>query len=281
MNFKEVYKSANDNIKGDRTLIDKVYERAEKRHNNFFAPSFAAAVVAFALILYPTISTHHTKMPSGNETAKIAKTENYGKSTQKAADAPTPVADNTEKTVQDEKPIAKNTAPKQTAVPKAKEETAQTPIAETPAADMTETEKTADGGANEDIAVMNEVPTEGEVSVFKAADALPETVSGGGSASTRGKSIELCALLPSDMSFETTVARRKSSVAEEIGERLFAVSSESPDRYIEIYPSRTFDTADGGADEYTAQFTYNGTDYTLNAKNVTVAEIDALLKSLK
>ena len=69
MNFKEVYKSANDNIKGDRTLIDKVYERAEKRHNNFFAPSFAAAVVAFALILYPTISTHHTKMPSGNETA--------------------------------------------------------------------------------------------------------------------------------------------------------------------------------------------------------------------
>ena len=83
------------------------------------------------------------------------------------------------------------------------------------------------------------------------------------------------------MSFETTAARKKSSVAEEIGERLFAVSSESPDRYIEIYPSRTFDTADGGADEYTAQFTYNGTDYTLNAKNVTVAEIDALLKSLK
>ena len=223
-------------------------------------------------------------MPSGNETAKIAKTENYGKSTQKAADAPTPAVGDTEKTVQDEKQISKNTAPKQTAVPKAKEETAQTPSAETPAADMTETEKTADGGANEDIAVMNEVPTEGEVSMFKAADAVPEggASGGGGSPSKRGGSIALCALLPSDMSFETSASRQKSVSADEFGERLFAVSGENADRYIEIYPTQTLKTADGGdADEYTAHFTYNGTDYTLNAKNVTVAEVDALLKSLK
>lgn len=56
MNFREIYKSANDEIHGDRSLIDMVFEKAEKKPA--FKTVYPVACVAAALLIVVTVSLH-------------------------------------------------------------------------------------------------------------------------------------------------------------------------------------------------------------------------------
>ena len=56
MNFKDIYKSANDNISGDRQLIETIFEKAENK-KGFFATYYRQiSVCAAAVILIMTVS---------------------------------------------------------------------------------------------------------------------------------------------------------------------------------------------------------------------------------
>ncbi len=63
MNFKDLYKSANDNIYGDRTLLDKIYSENEKR----FVFNFKYATVCAAAVLVLITLTVYPKLNVGTE----------------------------------------------------------------------------------------------------------------------------------------------------------------------------------------------------------------------
>lgn len=57
MNFKEIYKSANDSIHGDRGLIEKAIQKAQKKSSSkmiyLFASIAAVAIIVVAISVYP------------------------------------------------------------------------------------------------------------------------------------------------------------------------------------------------------------------------------------
>lgn len=60
MNFKDLYKSANDSIHADKSLIGTIFVKAGKKPNYRYASiALAAAAVVLVIALYPSIATHH------------------------------------------------------------------------------------------------------------------------------------------------------------------------------------------------------------------------------
>ncbi len=72
MNFKDIYKSANDNICADRKIIDKIYEKSKK--NNFFDAfdlrQFSLCAAALVLIIALSAMTNVYNNSSDSDTRK-------------------------------------------------------------------------------------------------------------------------------------------------------------------------------------------------------------------
>lgn len=268
MNFKEVYKSANENIKGDRNLITAVYEKAEKRHTFPFAPALAAAaVLVFAVTLYPKMSFHN----SGNFENQIAKAPvEYKIEQDMEAETSLDAAPETEIAVKSEVPVKTS----EIVLPKT-ENKAVAPSENAPAVkDEHEIvpEESAAFAEDSGIALLSET----------GGGALKKSAFSGGA--TAEKSLAQIAALPDDMSFSQPTARANNGI-------LYAESSDNPARYIEITPAIIGDLGEnpekiGNASyvfengKYIAHIGESENEYTVIAENITVSELETLINSI-
>lgn len=96
MNFKDIYKSANDNISGDRKLIESIFEKAENKKSFFVTYYRQISVCASAVILVMTVSilpmfnSDTNKGPAVQK--KVAKVDSVSEQT--AAIVPKSIPDN-------------------------------------------------------------------------------------------------------------------------------------------------------------------------------------------
>ncbi len=172
--FRKYYKEANDDIKPNRELIDKIFERAEKEHTprrkvyRFAYAAAAAAAIAVSVYSYPQIvkfaesdvrladSAENVgqQKSSTEKTADSAKKDSAEKTAERAA-APETAADKQENKVQERAEII----PKQKKTEKQKTETA---AAEKDASAKVKTQsEVSDKGAASEVKVQNEVPDNG------------------------------------------------------------------------------------------------------------------------
>ncbi len=268
MNFKEVYKSANENIQGDRNLITAVYEKAEKRHTFLFAPALAAAaVLVFAVTLYPKMSFRN----SGNFENRIAKAPVETKIEQDMkAETSLDAAPETKITEKSEVPVKT----REIVLPKT-ENKAVAPCENVPVIkDEPEIvpEESAAFGEESGIALLSET----------GGGAIKSSAFSGGA--TAEKSLEQIAVLPEDMSFSQPTARGGKGI-------LYAESPDNPARYIEITPAiigelgensekigNAFYVCENG--KYIAHIGASENEYTVIAENITVSELETLINSI-
>ncbi len=78
LNFKEIYKNANNNISGDKSKIDAIFEKAEKRKNFISAYSKQLSICAAAIILIFSVGflSQYRQNTDTNVNNNMVKTDN-------------------------------------------------------------------------------------------------------------------------------------------------------------------------------------------------------------
>ncbi len=79
MDFKDAYKSANDKICGDRSLISKVMDKAEKKPIIYFKPAYVAGIAAVAAAMIFTFALYPDSEPGSVPETQVSLDSNLEK----------------------------------------------------------------------------------------------------------------------------------------------------------------------------------------------------------
>lgn len=313
MNFKKTYTEANNQIHGDRSKIDAIFEIAEKKRNPHSVYQICTAACAAAVIIgvYITgLAPGNTAKPKGNvaavkqtvtENTVENKTENSAKdSTEKKADIAMADTKPTEKTTntaavkkQSEKMASADDMPKNenSILPKSDSDISES---ESAADESAQISTFSDSGAN--MAVADENEHSKEVSRSGASFASVAQVSGDfldGEAYAKylGSDVTKKAVLPENMTFDeffgASVLRDSDSgmVTYDTSCYNAYTSDRDYERHIDIYTSRieyvSLPDVDGAEKPKIEKFNVGGVYYTVCAYGTDNFELDALVKSLK
>lgn len=313
MNFKKTYTEANNQIHGDRSKIDAIFEIAEKKRNQHSAYQICTAACAAAVIIgvYITgLAPGNTAKPKGNvaavkqtvtENTVGNETENSAKdSTEKKADIAMADTKPTEKKPSSvsaekhsDKPTHTDTAPQSesNALPKSDSDISES---ESTADESAQISTFSDSGAN--MAVADENERSKEVSRSGASFASGAQVSGDfldGEAYAKylGSDVTKKAVLPKNMSFDEFFGASvlRDSDSGKVTYDTSCYNAYTPDRdyarHIDIYTSRieyvSLPDVDGAEKPKTEKFNAGGVYYTVCAYGTDNFELDALIKSLK
>ena len=313
MNFKKTYTEANNQIHGDRSKIDTIFEIAEKKRNPHSVYQICTAACAAAVIIgvYITgLAPGNTAKPKGNVAAvKQTVTENVkGNETAESAN------DVTEKKADIAMSDTKPTEEKTNAAPTEKQSEKNTAENDTPKnetgilpksdSDISKSESAADESAQismfselgAKMAVADEDESGNETlrsGVAFAYDAQGKCnfLDGDEYAKYLGSDVIKKAVLPEDMSFDEFFGASvlKDSDSGEVTYDMACynayTSAETYTKHIDIYTSRieyaSLPETDGAEKPKIEKFNAGGVYYTVCAYGTDNFELDALIKSLK